>query len=221
VLVLLCSCSQTPPGPSGGTVAEHVDFSGAWELDYSQSDSLQERLDALVRDLNRDAQRRSQGRADSRAGSITMGGSGSGRGASIISLARIADYITQSQLLDIEQQTHWVKVKREGDFALECEFYDDEPQVDSSPLGREACGWNGRQLVFWLSLPEGLQVRHRLSLSPQGDKLGIATTVVSSKVAAPFTLHRIYNRYDPGSSGVRCEMTISRGRVCTTESPQE
>ncbi len=50
-----------------------MDFSGSWEMDYSQSDNIQTKLDSMVRELRRQAERRSQG---GNQGAIMVGGSG-------------------------------------------------------------------------------------------------------------------------------------------------
>ena len=72
--------------------------------------------------------------------------------------------------------------------------------------------------MFQIRLPEGLDIVHRLSVAESGQTLGILTTLYSSSVSTPLSVRRIYRRYVPGSSGYRCSETLTRGRVCTTES---
>ena len=212
----LLGCSSSTPALQSAS-QERVDFSGFWELDYGQSDNIQSQLNALVRDLRRQAERAAKASGDSR-GAISMGTAGGTNSApSIIGLAQMADLITQSQLLEIEQGPNDIRVKREGDFALTCEFFSGDSQLVENPLGTEICGWNGHQLIFRIYLPEGLSIQHRLSLSPSAERMGIATTVVSDRVSQPFTLNRVYNRYTPGEAGYTCEITLTRGKVCTTE----
>ncbi len=220
VLLWLTACSSSAPERSIRGPSVPVDFSGAWELDYSQSDEIQSKLNALIRELRREAERRAQGQRDSRSGPAVTLGPGVNSGESVIGLARLAEYITRSQLLDIEQSESRIRVKREENFALSCEFFSDEPLQTENTLGREICGWDGHQLVFWVILPDGLRVNHRMSLGPDGQRLQIATTVISDQVSWPFSLDRVYNRYDPESGGIRCEQTLTRGRVCTTERPE-
>lgn len=221
VCVLLCACSSPPakrPGLQGSNV-QAVNFSGSWELDYSQSDNSQEQLDSIVGELNREAQRRAQGNTQQGpVGGMMMGGVGANSGSSILGLARMADLITQSPLLEIAQDEHKILVKREEDFALSCEFYAGEYRTLETPFGTEACGWNAHQLVFKLFLPDGLSIQHVMTLGAAGQKLNIATTVVSDQVSFPFTLDRVYNRFQPGDSGFKCQETLTKGRVCTTES---
>ncbi|MBT4522946.1 MAG: hypothetical protein HOC23_23340 [Halieaceae bacterium] len=199
---------------------KHVDFSGDWELDYGQSDNIQTKLNILVRELRRQAEKRSRSGVDNRtgAGSVVVGSNGRNSGPSIVGLAQMAELITQSQLLGINQSRTDITVKREETFALTCEFYEGESTRVENPLGAEICGWDSRQLLFRILLPEGLSIQHRLSLGPSGNRLNIATTVVSDRVSYPFTLNRVYNRYRPGSRGYTCKMTLTRGKVCTTKS---
>lgn len=220
----ICLClhgcgSQAPRATLQGQTGAAVDFSGNWELDYSQSDNIQAKLNALVRDLRRQAGAPPSGTYQQAGGTVYIGGpQGTNSGASIIGLAQMADLITQSQLMDIEQDKHKIQVKRELDFALTCEFYQGQFHTVETPLGSEVCGWNGHQLVFKILLPEGLSIQHVFSLGPDRQWLNIATTVVSDRVTAPFTVNRVYARYEPQDNGYTCKMTISRGRVCTTES---
>ena len=130
----------------------------------------------------------------------------------------MADMITSSALLEVEQSEHKIKVKREENFALTCEFYPGQAPKVETPVGAEICGWNAHQLVFKIYLPEGLSIQHVMTLGASGRKLNVATTVVSDQVSYPFTLNRVYNRFVPGNSGFSCKMTLTKGRVCTTQS---
>lgn len=212
----LQACGQTPVKPLAGGNTTGADFTGSWELDLAQSDNIQLELDRLVRELRREAERRAQARGDSRAGPISYGAGLDG--ASIIGLAQMAEYITRSQLLEIDQGSHDIRIKREENFALTCEFHGAESHTTRTALGQEICGWDRHQLVFWVVLPEGLRINHRLSLGPDGERLNIATTVYSDQVTYPFTLNRVYHRFDPEADGISCEVTLTRGKVCTTES---
>lgn len=214
----LVGCSQAPekPRPQPSNNVARADFSGFWELNYGQSDNIQVELNAMVRDLRKHMDRRRQ--PGMNQGVIIGGGGTNNSGASIMGLAQMADLITQSQLLEITQSEHNIKVKREGDFALTCEFYIGQFHTVETPLGKEICGWNAHQLVFRILLPEGLSIQHILSVGDNRQKLNIATTVVSDQVSTPFELDRVYDRYQPQDDGYSCKMTISKGRVCTTES---
>ena len=217
LLAAACSSSQTRLEGQGSAT---VDFSGSWELDYSQSDNIQAELDSMVRELRRQAERRNRNAAMTSQGpgaAVVLGGSGENSGASIMGLARMAELITRSPLLEIEQDERNIKAKREESFALSCEFHAGQLHSVETPFGTEVCGWDGHQLVFRILLPDGLNIQHVLTLGPQGRRINIATTVVSDKVSYPFTLNRVFNRFVPGNRGYRCTQTLSRGRVCTTE----
>ena len=223
VCLLLVGCSSPPAKKPVLQVenAKAVDLSGSWEMDYSLSDNAQDKLDLLVRDLNRRAQRRAQSEGRRRprgAEMVAMPSAGPNSGSSIIGLARMADLITQSPLLKIDQGPNTISVKREEDFSLTCDFYPGQLNTVETPFGTEICGWNGHQLVFELRLPEGLSIQHVMTMGAAGQKLLVATTVVSSQVSFPFALNRVYNRFEPGEEGFQCEVTLTRGRVCTTES---
>jgi hypothetical protein len=219
----LASCSSEPPKSTSvpNRTDYAVDFSGFWELDYGQSDNIQVKLNGLVRDvqkMNR-ARAQSSGVYQQAGGGMIVGGPGAtNSGASIIGLAQMADLVTQSQLMEIEQDDHHIKVKREEDFALTCEFFIGQYHTVETPLGKEICGWKRHQMIFKMVLPEGLTVQHIMSLGPESQWLNIATTVTSDRVTSPFTVNRVYTRYEPTDDGYSCKMTISRGRVCTTES---
>jgi len=222
VCLLLCGCGSPPakrPGMQGDN-SKAVNFSGSWELDYSQSDNTQQKLDSVVGELNREAERRAQGNMQQGpiGGGMVMGGPGANSGTSILGLARMADLITQSPLLEIVQNENKILVKREEDFALSCEFYPGQYRKVETPFGIETCGWDAHQLVFKLLLPDGLSIQHVMTIGAAGQKLNIATTVVSDQVSFPFTLNRVYNRFEPGETGFKCQETLTRGRVCTTGS---
>lgn len=216
-LIANASLAQKLQNRNGKT----VDFSGHWEMNYSDSDNIQARLDSMVRELQRRAQRQANNNVSNRSSAAISSAPGAyNSGPSVIGLARMADSITQAQLLEVEQSEHEIGIKREETFALSCEFYGDYFHTVETPFGKETCGWDSHQLLFRILLPEGLSIQHRFTLGPSGERLNVATTVVSDRVSYPFTLNRVYNRYDPGKSGISCELTLTRGKVCTTESSQ-
>lgn len=216
VTLALVACGSGPELPAtAAKVSAPVDFSGDWEVDYSQSDNILDRYKMMISELQRQAERRARGGMSQSNGSISLGGFSGGE--SLYALARMAEIITDVQLLNIEQDDIEISVKREGNFALQCEFHADRLHKHDSSLGSELCGWDGHQLVFHVAIPDGLRIIHRLTMGPEGQRLNIATTVQSQQVSYPFTINRVFNRYDPQSSGIRCRQTLTRGRVCTTE----
>lgn len=130
----------------------------------------------------------------------------------VIDLGRLTEMISRSTVLNIEQSLDDIVVQREGNFALTCDFFADRQSV--SILGQESCGWQGDQLVFEVSLPEGLRVRHRLVLSGNGKRLNIATTVSSNTIKQLFTLNRVYMPFEPGKGMYECEYTLAKKKTC-------
>jgi hypothetical protein len=214
-LALLAGCAAQPEQPA---VQRPLmpDFSGAWEVDYSQSENVRDAFDTLINALQRQVQRQSRNMAQG-GGTLAVAGAGANSDASLYALARMAEIVTEPQLLDISQSATRITVKREGSFALECEFQQGGLQRRESVLGSEFCGWDGHQILFQVSLPDGLTIYHRFTLGPDGERINVATTLRSTQVSWPFTLDRVYRRYDPGAGGIRCQQTLSKGRVCTTE----
>jgi hypothetical protein len=218
-VVCLSACSSAPGAPAGrGASAPTLDFSGAWEVDYSKSETVHDSYEAMMRELRRQIERRqamNQGR-----GGLSTGVPIAAGGDDIYALARLAELVTDIQLMDIEQGAQAITIKREGSFALYCEFDGAELYTQRNPMGSEVCGWDGHQLVFQIFLPEGISIFHRFTLGPSAERINVATTVASDRVSYPFTLDRVFNRYDPNSSGIRCRQTLTRGRICTTEAPE-
>lgn len=209
---LLAACAAEPVKPLA--MADPVDMSGNWELDYGRSDNLQARLNSMVRGLRQQAARSNNERSRN---SVPVS-SGSSSQETVLGLAQMAEMVTESQLLEIEQSRVAIRVEREGNFSLSCDYGPDAARQTDYGLGSERCFWDGQQLVFQIRLPDGLDILHRLSVSSTGQTLAIVTSVSSRGVSEPFSLRRIYRRYVPGSNGYRCVETLTRGRVCTTES---
>ncbi len=212
-LLLLGACAA-PERVTQEVAAEPVDMSGHWELDYGRSDNLQARFNSMMRDQRKQQASRPP---TERAGGVVVGSPTSSQ-ETLVGLAQMAELVTQSQLLEIEQSRVAIRVQREDNFSLACDYGPDAPVETDYGVGRERCFWDGRQLVFQLRLPEGLDIVHRLSVAESGQTLGIVTSLYSTGVSVPFSIRRIYRRYEPGSSGYRCKETLTRGRVCTTES---
>lgn len=195
---------------------EPVNFSGSWELDYEMSEHANDKLRFLY-EVTRSQLRQQQavqrdmvkrGMMPSTPVSSAVINSLQG----VIDLGRLTEMISRSTVLNIEQSLDDIVVQREGDFALTCDFFADRQSV--SILGQESCGWQGDQLVFEVSLPEGLRVRHRLVLSGNGKRLNIATTVSSNTIKQLFTLNRVYMPFEPGKGMYECEYTLAKKKTC-------
>ena len=188
-----------------------AELDGHWEVDYARSDSVQTQINASFREVQREIRRRQQ--------AVERGASPQGMPLgnldTLIALAKMAELVTDSDLLEIEQDPHILRVERANNFALSCDL--DEAQVVHSLLGAERCWWDGQQWHFLVRLPDGLSIEHRFSVSEDSRSLAQRTVLAAPGVNRDLEVVRIYSRYDPLTRGFRCTETLSRGRVCTTE----
>jgi hypothetical protein len=214
LVLALAGCSTpTSPEPARYAPAKPVDLAGSWEIDHARSDNIQQQFNAIARQLQREAERRA--RAAERGQAVSPAAMTSGR--DLYALAEMAELITAPTLLDVVQTDSEVRLKRENSFALICRTDRPAPVISVTAFGEERCGWDGHQLFFDISLPDGLSIRHRISRSALADFLVVQTAVYSPVVREPFTVRKVFNRYDPAKAGYRCTQTLSKGLVCTTE----
>jgi hypothetical protein len=131
----------------------------------------------------------------------------------VIGLGMLAEMMSKSVILTIEQNQDTVVVKREDDFSLTCDFA--VADHTSTTLGEEQCGFDDQgHLVFMVSLPDGLHVTHNLSKSAEGDRLTVVTSVSSERLPRGFSLHRVYMPFEPGKGGYQCEYTLEKKKTC-------
>lgn len=199
------------------SVPRPVDLSGSWEVDYARSDNIQQELNTLARQLRQEIERRA--RAAEKGYSVSGAPIASGR--DLLALAEMAELITASELLDITQTEGSLRIKRDNSFALVCRIDRPPPVVSTNPFGQERCGWDAHQLYFDISLPDGLEIRHRVTRAALGNALVVQSAVYSPTVREPFVINKVFTRYDPDKAGFRCTQTLSRGRVCTTEASEQ
>lgn len=209
--LLLGACAAQRGQPSALhsiTDPRPVDLGGSWERDYARSDDVNRQLGRLFRKLNRTT--RDPGFSSNPGPSL------SGRSAaSMVALAQLADLVTRPTVLTITHTDALLKIERDGDFDMICEFHNGLARGTQSAEGVEACGWVGEQYVTRLSLPDGIRVAHRFTVSPDSQNLHVATTVSSPTAGMPFTLNRFYTRFEPLPDNERCIETLTRKRVCT------
>lgn len=217
LILLLSACGSGAPVRESGRLPTPLvrDFSGHWEMDYGRSDNVDAKLNNMYREWQRLAARQSRGDERAAMQAATMGANF----RSIVNAARLADMITDSQVLEIEQSSDDIEIRRENNFTLSCVFSSEGPELVIDELGSEVCGWDAHQLVFRISLPDGLDIRHRVSISDDRQRLHIATRV-DARGSSPFTLNRFYFRFDPLPENYECEYTLSRGNVCQTGSTE-
>ena len=213
-LIAACSQQPVPESMTRETVQPaRVNFTGSWEMDHTRSEDAYQELKELVRKISRASQGSASG--DSRSRNMSVGLS-SATVETLVALARLAEQITRPQVLEIEHHGREIEVKRRDDFAFTCDFYDRIPEFVETPFGTELCGWDGHQLIFHVSLPDGLTVQHRMTVAPDRQQMHVATTVSSTAAPVPFTLNRFYQRFEPLPSEYDCEYTLSKKKTCTT-----
>ena len=217
IALMLVACQSSAPSPVRYAPAQPVAMTGDWEVDYARSDNVQRQLNSLFRQLQQEIDRRN--RAAERG--QTYSGPALSSGRDLIALAEMAEIITAPELLEVVQTDNEIRLKRENSFALICVVDRPAPIVTQTPFGTEQCGWDGHQLFFDIALPDGLQIRHRITRSSLADSLVMQTAVYSPTVSQPFTVSRVYNRYNPDKAGYRCTQTLTRGTVCTTEASED
>ena len=205
LLVAACSSSQptidiSGPSYSGGMPA---DLSGSWERDYSRSDDIQGVLNNTLRRTYR---------PHPETGYPVP----SQDTSKVVALARFADLITRPDVLTITQDEFEIKISRKDDFTMLCEFYEGYSKRTESEFGAEVCSWNGHQLLSYLVLPDGLLVSHRFTVATNGMSLHVATTISSNATRVPFTINRVYMKFEPPESDFNCVETLSMNRVCST-----
>lgn len=191
-----------------------ADFSGSWERDYTRGDDFNTALRDAYYGLRRNPTNGQIGN-DQRT-SYGSAAVSQRHWDSIYAIARLADVITRPQVLTISQSEREISVAREDDYAIFCAFYEGVAKNTASDFGAEVCGWDGQQLVSHMTLPDGLQVTHRLTVAQNGKNLRVVTTVRSSTAPVPFTLSRFYKKFEAPSSDFNCVETLSMRRVCST-----
>ena len=200
-------------GPPEPVVAEgelmKANLAGSWERDYSRDDDVNATLQRAYNLLARTV-------SDQRLGVPSRTGMSARQANALVALARLAELITRPDVLTISQTDYEISVSRKDDFSMLCQFYDSGPKATDSPYGRELCGWQGRDLVSVLRLPEGLKVVHQFTLSDDEERMRVVTTVSSPTSPVPFTLRRFYRKFDRLPPEYNCIETLSMKRVCST-----
>jgi hypothetical protein len=216
MLLSLGACTQQPTIDSEtlsfeGAMPANLD--GSWERDYSRGSDVHYELRKLYNQMSRAAQQRAAGGPYGGSSDVGI----SARDASSIqALAQLADEITRPDVLTISQNEYEIVVGRKDDFAMLCEFFGGVSKGTESVYGSEVCGWDQDQLVSYLTLPDGLTVIHRFTISDDGNYLRVVTTVASTTSRLPFTLSRFYRKFEPTKSEFNCVETLSMKRVCST-----
>ncbi|GJM13961.1 MAG: hypothetical protein DHS20C12_23640 [Pseudohongiella sp.] len=197
-----------------------LDFSGAWEKDFRRSDNWEDELSRTLRIRQESAARQQASPGSTRIRSIPPISVGNvnlprsrGRGANIVDLARLAEYISRQSTINIVQTRDEIRIERSGEAALICGVEYDLQRTFSSEHGVEVCGWDGQQLVFQIMLPDDLIIMHRFTVSSNQQVLNLLTSIYS-KGGEPFNLIQAFNKYQAAPDEFNCIQTLSRGQVC-------
>ena len=198
-----------------------LDFSGSWEKDFRRSDNWEDELTRTLRIRQESAVRQQSSPGSSRSRSappISIGNlnlpRSRGRGANIVDLARLAEYISRHSVVDIIQTRDEISIERNGEATLICGVESERQQTFSSEHGVEVCTWDGPQLVFQIMLPDDLTIMHRFTVSSDKLVLNILTSIYS-KGGDPFNLIQAFNKYEAPRDEFNCIQTLSRGQVCS------
>jgi hypothetical protein len=216
---LLTGCaSQAPPAPPRPLKpASLADFSGSWEIDYANTEDPMERLRYLY-DIARSQYDQQLRRRDDGRGARPADSSALRDIEGIMKLGELADAVTQSTILTIDQSDEHISIKRSGDYALTCDFL---APVNALSIGQETCGLdNNGQLIFAARLPEGLTLINRYSLAKgsqtfDNKRLMVSTSLRSEKLSKPFNLNRVYMLFPPGEGQYECTYTLGKKKTCS------
>jgi len=212
-ICLSVGCAKERHSEAVIRVATPVNMAGHWEINFARSDNLHDQLSSIARRVQREAARRTRLAEEGRG----FAGSPLPDQRDLITLARLAEIITEPVLLEVIQSDSRIRVKREKSFALVCEYDGSGLGVTVDTLGIQHCGWDGDQLYFAIELEEGLDVTHRLSRAKETDTLLMVTSVETTATRFPMVVSQYFTPYDPDALGYRCERTLTRGKVCSTQ----
>ncbi len=214
-MLALVACASQPPDLPDTKRGVAVDLSGNWEVDYKLTENAQEKLLYLYEIAKAQMTQTASRRADKQD---VYGGRYQVEQAienlnDIIRLGTLADGMSHSTVLKIEQADDYIVVDRDDDFALTCDFDTEPPALT---FGQEWCGFDASgQLIFVSRLPEGLVIVHRLVLAESGERLSVSTTVKTDAASQPFTINRVYMPFEPGNSQYDCTFTLEKKKTCT------
>ena len=168
-------------------------FDGHWEIDFSRSESPGDKLRYLY-EVTLSGHRRRLAQSDPRFGDSPMMAMADLQG--LINLGRLAEQITRTSVLEIISNEATMEIHRDDNFTLRCESL--QPETGMVNLGFARCEWHEEQLIVKQLLPGGIGIEHRLTLSPAGRELNVATTILGQGVSQPFTVNRVYVPFEPG-----------------------
>ncbi len=201
-----------------------LNFSGNWEKDFARSDQWEDELNRQLTLRQEQAALQQAGIRSGTGPSVSLGnlnvGRRSSRGASLIQMAQLAEYVNRQNTMRIIQDRDQVRIERDGEAPLICGIEDGAQNTFQSAHGDEICGWENQQLIFVISLPGNVVIQHRFSVDSNRESLRMVTSI-NSNGGTPFNLIQAFNRYDAPADELNCIVTVSRGRVCSQVTPLE
>lgn len=200
-----------------------MNFSGSWEKDFRRSDSWQDELNRMMQTRQIQANNQRSGASSGGGPAISIGNINLGsrrRNSSVVDLARLAEYISRQALLTIVQDRYQVRIEREGEAPLICGVEHGSQEVFTSVHGSEVCSWENQRLLFVITLPGGITITHRFTVSSDRELLQMVTGI-RNKGSTPFNLRQAFNRYEAGPDQYNCIQTLSRGNVCSQRTELE
>ena len=185
-------------------------FDGHWEIDFARSESPSDKLRYLY-DVTLSEHRRRLSASDSRLGDSPLTAMKDLRG--LINLGMLGEQITRTSTLEVVSGARSLEIHRDDNFTLRCE--EGMPEIGITNLGLARCEWQDLQLIVRQRLPGGVGIEHRLTLSPAGRELNVATSILGQGVTQSFTINRVFVPYQPGEERFQCEYQIGKGKVCS------
>ena len=210
VCAAVISLSLTGCLNSGPPPIEHharvVDFSGTWEMDFARSEDTRQQLLLLYDRL----QERVALQRDSRSRYEVLQ-----MQENLVGLFNLAEEMTRSTAINIDQSRGYVEVRRNEDFALVCDFSTTETSRRMIGPGVEYCGFDETgQLVFVVRLREGLTVTNRFVMAHDRSRISMVTSLDHSKLPYPVSLRRMFMPYEQGESAWKCGFTLAKKTTC-------
>ena len=210
ICTVMVSVSLTGCLTSGPPPIEHhprvVAFSGTWEVDFARSEDSRRQLLLLYDRLQERVAL--QGDSRSRYEIRQMQ-------EDLVGLFNLAEEMTRSTAINIDQSRGYVEVRRNEDFALVCDFSSSETSRRMIGPGVEYCGFDETgQLVFVVRLHEGLTVTNRFVMAHDRSRISMVTSLDHSRLPYPVTMRRMFMPYQEGESAWKCEFTLAKKTTC-------
>jgi hypothetical protein len=207
--IILGVADSRADDPAESAMPSLEPYLGHWEVDFSATESANEKLRFLY-DVTLSEHKRRLANSQNGLGDTPFQAANDLQG--LVNLGRLADQITRTAVLNIQLVDGILVAARDDNFSLRCAIGGAQTTVQS--VGISQCHVQAKALVFSMAMPGGLRIEHRLILSKQQDRLSIATTLAADGVSQSFSVSRVFQPFEPGDPGFACRYTLGKGRVC-------